>query len=330
MAKKLLLPVVAILAILCGEVAYLSLKPPNMAPPSGIKVEPTPERIARGEYLVNVTSSCGHCHSVTDATKFGEPVAAGGALKGHLVPKEMGLPGEFSVPNLTPDLETGIGRMTDGELIRGIREGIGADGRVLFPFMPYTEFKEMSDDDVQSVVAYLRSVPPVKNALPVSRIAFPVGLFIKSVPEPVRNVPNPDRNDAVKYGKYLATISGCKFCHTPVVRGSPVAGREFSGGHEFGAGEYRAVSFNLTPHPETGLGRWTEEQFLKKFYDYKDYAANGPPPVKPESFTVMPWLNFTRLTPEDLKAIFAFLKTVPPIENAVETRPGAPKDNRKS
>lgn len=329
MGKKLLWVVLAILGVACGEIAYLSLKSPKMRPPQAIKVDSTPEKIERGRYLVNHVSICADCHSVLDETKFGAPVAPGGLLKGKAFPKEMGLPGEFASANLTPDVETGIGNWSDGQLIRAIREGIGHDNRVLFPFMPYTEYRFMSDSDVEAVVTYLRSLPAVKNPLPPSKIMFPVSLFIKSVPEPVEKVAEPNRQNPVEYGKYLTTIGGCKFCHTPVDRGAPVPGKEFSGGHEFGGGEMRAVSFNLTPDNNTGIGTWTEEQFVKKFYDYKEYAEKGPPPATPENWTVMPWLNFSQLESGDLKAIYAYLKTVPAISNAVETRPGAKKDKAK-
>lgn len=321
MKRKLLWIPVAILGIGFGEVAYLSMKSPNMAPPSDINVDSSPERVARGKYLAHHVSVCADCHSDIDQSRFGSPIKPGGLLKGRALPKEMGLPGEFWVPNLTSDA-TGNARMTDGQLIRSIREGIGHDGRVLFPFMPYPEYKSLSDEDVQAIVAYLRTVPPVKNDLPTSKVSFPVNLFVKGVPAPAGKVASPNRQNPVEYGKYLATVAGCKFCHTPVKDNQPIPGKEFSGGHEFGAGEYKAVTGNLTPHPETGLGRWSEEQFLKKFYDYKEYAEKGPPPVKPESFTVMPWLYYTGMEPDDLKAIFAYLKTVPAIANAVETHPG--------
>jgi len=321
MGKKLLWIPVALLGIGCAEVAYLSVKAPNIARPSDIKVAGTPEQVARGKYLAEAISGCADCHSDTDGTRFASPIKPGGHFKGKKFPKEAGLPGEFSAPNLTSDAETGIGRISDGALIRAIREGIGHDGRVLFPIMPYPEYKSMSDGDVQAIVAYLRTLRAVSNPLPPSKIMFPVNLFIKWVPQPAGKVAEPDRNNPVEYGRYLAAIAGCKFCHTPTSGNELDTARLFGGGHEFASGEYKAVSANLTPDPETGIGRWSEEEFLKKFYDYKDYAANGPPQLKPESFTVMPWLGLSAAEPADLKAIFAFLKTVPAVKNAVETHP---------
>ena len=154
MKRKLLWIPVALLSIGCGEVAYLSMKQPDMAPPLDIKVDMSPERVARGRYLVNHVSICSDCHSDVDETKFGSPVKPGGLLKCRPFPKEMGLPGEFWSTNLTSH-PTGNGRMTDGQLIRAVRECICHDGRVLFPFMPYLEYAALGDDDVQSIVAYL-------------------------------------------------------------------------------------------------------------------------------------------------------------------------------
>lgn len=86
------------------------------------------------------------------------------------------------------------------------------------------------------------------------------------------------------------------------------------------------VSANLTPDSETGAGKWSEDFFQKKFYDYKEYASNGPPPAQgPQSFTLTPWLSFARKEPEELSAIYAYLRTVPAVHNAVEIHPGVPK-----
>ena len=107
-----------------------------------------------------------------------------GRGKGWIFPVELGLPGAVTAPNITPDRETGIGAWTDGEKIRAIREGISRDGRVLFPMMPYPNFRMMSDEDVYAIVAYMNTLPAVRNPLPVTKIDFPVSLMIKSVPQP--------------------------------------------------------------------------------------------------------------------------------------------------
>mgnify|MGYP006174588741 CR=1 FL=1 len=137
--------------------------------------------------------------------------------------------------------------------------GIGHDGRALFPMMPYTQYRAISDDDMRAVVAYLRSLPPVKNAVPATQINFPVSFFIKMAPQPLEGaVASPDQNDPVAYGKYLAKVSGCQFCHTPVdSKHQPIPGMDFSGGQEF-PGPWGIVrSANITPGPGAACGpRW--------------------------------------------------------------------------
>ncbi len=312
---------------MAGGLGYLSLRPVARAAPLEIVVNRGPDRVARGKYIFHVVSSCWDCHSKVDDTRFGFPVVPGGLAVGKPLPEAMGLPGKMVAVNLTQDAETGSASWTDGQLIRAIREGIGHDDRVLFPVMPYTEYSAMSDDDVQSLVAYIRTFAPVRNPLPKTEISFPVNLLIKSTPQPVGSVAVPDKSNPVAYGKYLTKIAGCKFCHTPVKNDSPIPGKEFSGGHEFPfAPGARAVSANLTPDSETGIGQMSEKEFLDKFSQYKEYAEKGPPKIDPVANSAMPWLGLCQLEDNDLKAIFAYLKTLPPIPNAVVTHPDAPEE----
>ncbi len=327
MWKKIVLGLVVVIVLAASALlATLTFRRPAMVPPSNIKVERTPERVARGRYIFEVVSSCADCHSEVDESRFGFPIKPGRLGVGKVFPDGLGLPGAIVPGNLTQDHETGTGDWTDGELIRAIREGIGRDRRALFPIMPYPEYRFMSDEDVQSVVAYIRTLAPVRNVLPKTNIQFPVNLLIKGVPQPVGSVPSPDRNNPAAYGKYLATVAGCKFCHSPVENNELVAGKEFSGGQSFQLSKgIMVVTANLTPDPETGTGRWTEQQFLDKFYQYRDYVEKGSPQVAMTENTMMPWLGLARLEPDDLKAIFTYLKTLPPIKNAVETKPSAAK-----
>src|SRR5262249_22359481 len=148
-----------------------------------------------------------------------------------------GLPGRVVAPNLTPEAETGAGKWTDDQLARAIREGVGHDGRALFPLMPYRRFRSMSDEDLASVVVYLRSLPPVHNQLPTTEIIFPVKYLIRDAPQPLEGAVNsPNPSDRLAYGKYLVTISGCEDCHTPADRGTEIAGMNFAGGMVFGVG----------------------------------------------------------------------------------------------
>jgi mono/diheme cytochrome c family protein len=326
MLKKVLITVVlAFLLIPTAVLAWLYLRKPAAAPPSTIKVAMTPERIARGKVLFEQVCDCGGCHSQRDFTRFGGPVMPGGNGAGNVLSAFLEeLPGTVVAANITPDPATGIGLWTDGEKIRAIREGIDKHGRVLFPMMPYTGYRNMSDEDVQALVAYLNTLPPVNNLLMGTILNFPVGLMIKGVPQPAGKVPPPERSNRLAYGKYLVTIAGCGDCHTPLKRGQPVEGQAFAGGRVFATNSGTVVSANITPDTETGIGKWSEDFFLKKFYDYKDYVEHGPPQVtSAKSFTLMPWLNLSQLPPEDLGAIYTFLKTLKPVHNAVETHPGA-------
>jgi mono/diheme cytochrome c family protein len=309
-----------------GGLAYLVLRTPAQAPPASITVSRAPERIAHGKYIFESVADCVGCHSQRDFTRVGGPEVLSGRGRGNNFSELMkGLPGLVVAPNITPDVETGIGSWTDGEKIRAIREGISRDGHALFPMMPYPSFSRFSDDDVQDVVAYLDSLPPVHNPLPKTKLDFPVNLMIKGVPHPVGSVPPTGTADKVKYGEYLVAIAGCGDCHTPQNRGQAVPGKLLAGGQTFETTFGKVVTPNITPDIDTGIGKWSEDFFLKKFYDYKDYAEHGAPPSGPDSFTVMPWLSFCRRPPEELGAIFAYLKTVPPVHNSVDTHPGYAK-----
>jgi mono/diheme cytochrome c family protein len=325
MLKKILLTILLVLVLLIGGgFAFLSLRSPAQVPASSIKVAMTPERIARGKYIFENVSDCDGCHSQRDFTRVGAPVVVSGRGRGSVLSDLVkGLPGTIVAPNITPDPETGIGKWTDGEKIRAIRDGIDNTGRALFPMMPYPSLRKMSDDDVQSLVAYLNSLPPVKNPLPVTKLNFPVGLFIKFAPQPAGSVPPPDHADKVKYGEYLGSLGGCADCHTPLSNGQPVAAKTLAGGRVFDTTYGKVLSANITPDTDTGIGKWSEDFFRKKFYDYKDYAVSGPPPLSgPQAFTLMPWLALSQLPPDDLNAIYAWLRTVKPVKNYVEMHPG--------
>jgi cytochrome c553 len=310
--KIVLYAILALAVIAGGGIAYLSAKKPEIAPPSTIRIEATPERLARGKYLV-ILADCEGCHSQHDMTRFGLPVPEGGHFAGFEFTREMGMPGFITGANLTPDPETGIGAWTDGEKIRAIREGIDKDGNMLFPMMPYAHFREMSDEDVYSLVAYLNSVPIVKRAHPPTKIAFPVNLFVKGVPKPVAGpVPQPDKTDRLKYGKYLSTLAGCQSCH----------GADLAAAEVFHVPPYTVVAANISPDLETGIGKWTEQQWFDKFTSYREYVANGGPPTSAGNFTVMPWLTFAQLTDDDIRALYTYLHSLPAVKKSIDTHPG--------
>ena len=221
-----------------------------------------------------------------------------------------GLPGRVVAPNLTPDAETGSGAWSDDALARAIREGIGHNGRTLFPLMPYENYRHMPDEDVASVVVFLRSLPPVRNPLPTTEIIFPVKYLIRSVPQPITDpVPVPDVSDPVKRGAFLVTIAGCKDCHTPMDKGAPLPNMDLAGGQIFEGPWGKVATPNLTTDP-SGIPYYDEALFSQ---------AMRTGYVRARLLNqIMPWRNYSGLTDDDLKAIFAYLKTVKPIHHVVD------------
>ena len=146
------------------------------------KFESTPPRLARGEYLVLHVTGCMDCHAEHDWTAHDAPVLPNTLGAGQDMNILKGFPGKVYAPNITPDAETGAGSWTDDQLARAIREGVGHDGRALFPFMPYQGFRAMSDEDLASIIVYLRSLPPVRKQRPPTELIFPVKYLIRSVP----------------------------------------------------------------------------------------------------------------------------------------------------
>src|SRR5215475_729230 len=165
------------------------------------KFESTQTRLIRGQYLVDGVAGCFGCHSDPDWSKPGAPPMAGREGAGHIW-ADQDMPW-LVAPNITPDKETGIGNWSDDTLARAIREGIGHDGRALFPAMPYQSYRVMSDEDLASIIVYLRTVPPVKNQLPTTKMPFPLNFLTQNVPQPVMTeVKAPEYSQTVTLGSY--------------------------------------------------------------------------------------------------------------------------------
>ena len=303
-------------------VLYYNLFLPRQRPASQLTVELTPERIARGRYLAINVLQCVDCHSERDWGLYGgpprAPIGAGRACltrdteAAGVNVGQAHFPGVLCIRNITPDVATGIGDWTDGEIIRAVREGVDHRGKGLFPIMPYFVYAHVADTDMQAVVAFLRSMPPVKSAqTPERHVDFPMNLLIQLWPKPVATpVLAPDPSDPVAYGRYLATIARCEFCHTPrpmnSMQGFP--GREFAGGMPFFLTRERIMyTMNLTPH-ETGLGPWTKERFIALFR-----SRTVPRPVTLKENTLMNWSAFAGMTDQDLGALYDFFRTLPPV-----------------
>jgi mono/diheme cytochrome c family protein len=273
------------------------------------KFESTPERLARGRYLANNVTGCTYCHSEHDWKAPGGPPLEAKLGAGQVFP-EKNLPGLVIAPNLTPDPETGAGTWSDDQFARAIREGIGHDARTLFPLMPYVEYRNMSDEDLASIVVYIRSLPPVRNPLPKTEIIFPVKYLIRNVPQPLTApVPAPDLSSPVKRGEYLVRMAVCANCHTPAVRGQSIAGMDFAGGFTLNGALPAVTSANITPDP-SGISYYDENLFLQAMRTGKVRAR--------ELSAVMPFVRYRNMTDEDLKAIFAYLRTVPPVHHRVD------------
>jgi mono/diheme cytochrome c family protein len=213
----------------------------------------------------------------------------------------------LTAPNLTPDPETGLGRVSDHALARAIREGIGPDGRALFALMPYGEYHRIPDEDVAAIVVYLRSLPPVHNPLPRTDLPFPLGVIMTGVPEPLAGpVPAPDLSTPEKRGEYVLRTSACHHCHTPMQRGQLNAALDMAGGNEFPSPAGRAFSTNLTSDP-TGIAHYDEATFVQVMRTGK-LGTLSP---------IMPWVLTAGMKDEDLKAVYAYLRTLKPVAHVV-------------
>jgi mono/diheme cytochrome c family protein len=289
------------------------------------KVPATPELIARGNYLVNSVSSCGACHTPrVGGTWLGgertDAFLAGGALFDD---KEMGF--KIAAPNITQDKETGIGAWTDDEIMRAIRDGVKKDGELMWPPMPFSAdaYGIMSDDDARAIVAYLRTVPPVKNKvdrekhLDMPFMAKVARRFGAMHHKPAKDLKAPPASDKKAYGAYLSRVGICVDCHS-LTKTGPDSEDNLLGGSKvpLSEPEYGKVwARNLTPDMETGLGKFTADQIKEALKTGR--RLDGKPMAPPMSLVIP---HISTWTDEDLDALTTYLKTVPPIKNKVPDR----------
>lgn len=269
--------------------------------------------IARGGYIFNGPAHCNLCHipnDKIDAIRAGEVVAPSGGL-------EFEFPGMgvFRTPNITPDAETGIGKLTDADIARAIRNGVTHTGKAMLPFM---DFQDMVDSDIAAVIGYMRSMEPVKHEVKGHEYGFigkALGAFGLLKPVGPESTPpktiTPD--STAEYGRYIIyALSSCKNCHTQAdMTGKPV-GPALAGGGAFPGDKltmgYSFISPNLTPDPETGvMAEWSEAQFIQRFRSGR--IEEGSP---------MPWENFSKFTDSDLKAIYRYLNSLEPVSKKIE------------
>jgi mono/diheme cytochrome c family protein len=315
---RVVLVAVGVIVVAGGvAVGYVFARYPSVPPAANVTVARTPERLARGEYLARHVAMCIDCHSERDMTKYAGPVkpgteGAGGELFGD---EAAGL--KVYARNITP---AAIGMWTDGELIRAFTEGVTPDGRALFPIMPYTHFASLDSRDVEAIVAYIRTLAPITSHVPDRSLPMPLPLVVRTMPVTARPQTRPAATDRWAYGKYLVNAAVCSDCHSPMDdQGQVIAGREFSGGREFplpGGGIVRTA--NITPDSDTGIGTWTEDQFVQKF---KSFAAAPPRQLsaaEQRENTMMPWAAYAGLTEDDLRAMYNYLRFVKPVRNRVQ------------
>ena len=326
---RTLIKVVGVLALLlliaaAAGVTYLFTAFPNVEV-TDYRIEATPERLARGKYLNDHVVGCTTCHTQRDWTKYSGPpkpdvIGAGGE------PFNLGPAGHLYSKNITP---AAIGSWSDGELLRAVTAGVSKDGTPLFPLMPYPHFGAMAEDDVHAVLAYIRSLKAIENAdIPERDLNFPLNLIVRTLPRAAAPQPRPSPEDKIAYGRYMTRSALCADCHTPIDdRGTPLPGMDFAGGMEFYETGYRVRSANITPDADSGIGTWTEQQFIDKFKAFENTEPASLSEVERRQNTVMPITAYAGMTREDLSAIYAFLRTQKPVVNRVNRFPDAQSPN---
>jgi mono/diheme cytochrome c family protein len=276
--------------------------------------------IERGRYLVDHVAVCQDCH--TPRNEDGSPIAEQ-YLAGAECFAELPSGSCLNTRNLT-NHETGLLNRSDDEIKRMIRDGIRpavTGDQPLSPVMPYYIFHNMTEDDLNAVVAYLRTVPGVDHAIERSGPEFEVPaaanpLDVSRIPMPMEGYAD---TEAALRGRYLAGQAGvCLECHTRHIMGDPnvldLAGI-FAGGEQFPIGlPVTPVSSNLTSDAETGLGQWTVDDIVEVLHNGTDTDGEGICPPMP----VGPMGPFAGLKAEDALDIAHYIKSLPPISNSID------------
>jgi len=274
-------------------------------PPLRFPLERTPARLQRGKYLANAVAICFHCHSERDWVSSPGGLPAAGRFGGGRVLH----PGfRLTFPNITPDRETGAGTWSDQDFFRALTQGIGHDGRTLYIEMPYRQFSQLSDEDLASIIVYVRSLPPLHNALPKSEIPKAVMAHMKPLPPRLHSF-SPDLSTPQRRGAYLVAAAACTYCHTPRQNEEDLPGMAFAGGMPFQGAWGNVASANITPAP-SGIPYYDEHMFVQVMRT----GWNDARKINP----VMPWPYFREMETEDLRAVFAYLQTLPRVKHHVD------------
>ena len=311
---KILLIVIFFLIVVIGVFAlYIKFRemPKYEAGNITMKVEVTPQRIEKGRKLASML--CFSCHYNDQTQKF----------TGRIL-SEAPQFGEIHSANITQDSIAGIGKLTDGQLIYFIRTGIKPDGEYVPPYMP--KLIHIADEDLYSIIAYLHSddnrVQPDPTPAPKTKPSFLTKFLVtikafKPFDFPKEAIPLPDTTNQVAWGRYITLYQfECYTCHSKDFAtnnyGVPEKSPGFFGGGNkmFQLDGSKISTLNLSPDKETGIGNWTEDDFVKAVKT--GIVPNGQPALR---YPMIPYVN---LNDEELKAIYSYLKTVPPLKNKVD------------
>lgn len=312
---RYLLIFVLVVVVLVGVfAAYVAFKGvPNYEPEKiALTVSATPERIDRGRKLSAML--CNGCHLNPNT--------------GKLTGREMAEVTQFGKvfsSNITNDPDHGIGKWTDGEIVYLLRTGVTPKGKFL-PVM--AKLHRMSDEDMHSIVSFLRSnhawVKADNTRKPETSYSFLTKFLtnikaIKPMPYPAGSVPDPDTTNLVKWGEYVSLHRvECYTCHSADFTTADFINPEksegfFGGGNKFELPGGKVIySRNLTMDEETGIGKWTEEEFIKAVKT--GIVPHGQPALRE------PMAPYADLSDNEARAIFAYLKTLPKIKNKVERK----------
>jgi mono/diheme cytochrome c family protein len=314
MKKALFIVLIVLTVVIIGFVSFVNTAwdDPQEAPIPVITASLDPDVIARGKHLAFGPAHCGTCHVPMGKIMEVE--------EGLVIPMsggwEMNLPpGTFRAPNITPDLETGIGKLSDGEIARALRYSVNHKKRTMFPFMP---FQELSDEDLTAIVSFLRSQEPVKNEVkPVEYAFLGKALLALGMLKPVGPKNTPPKSVPIEataaYGSYIAnSVANCVGCHTNRdLKTGEIIGEPFAGGFKFEpdvlSQGYGFISPNLTPDKKTGImAHWDEEFFMARFRSGRVHKGSH-----------MPWGAFSRMDDTELKALYLYLTSLKPVQNEI-------------
>lgn len=256
--------------------------------------------LERGAYLVNGVLACANCHTPLDAN-------------GPILSKALAGGRVFDTPafkayasNITPDRDTGIGKWSEAELKLFLTTGTRPSKVPVAPIMPTAFYKALTPGDLNAVTSYLRSVQSIRNEVPPADYKKPFAH--QEAPFTDKALSDADMRDPVKRGMYLVTLGHCLECHTPAgANGHDYSGSAGKGGRTFSGPWGESRSSNITGHPAAGLGNWTNDEIKRAIT--QGISRDGRKLKPPMAFAA-----YARMTPQDLDAIVAFLRTLKPLE----------------